>query len=195
MNAIILHGKPSKEEYYDLQAPSMSNAHWLPWLQAQLLKKDIAAATPEVPNSYSPEWDTWVTEVERFEIGPETILVGHSCGGGFWIRYLSERPNLQIKKLILVAPWIDPDGDETGSFFEFTMDKNLAERASRGIIIFNSDNDMGNILKTVAKIREEVEDVAYKEFHKYGHFTSKSIGTTEFPELLAECSDSMVGAA
>ena len=40
-NAIILHGGPSKKEYYDLNMPSMSNSHWLPWLQAQLLKKDI----------------------------------------------------------------------------------------------------------------------------------------------------------
>ena len=39
-NAVILHGQPSREEYYDPNAPSMSNAHWLPWLQAQLLKID-----------------------------------------------------------------------------------------------------------------------------------------------------------
>jgi uncharacterized protein len=43
-NAIILHGNPSKEEYYDPKMPSMSNAHWIPWLQAQLLTHEIAAA-------------------------------------------------------------------------------------------------------------------------------------------------------
>jgi len=38
-NAIILHGQSSKAEYYGEQFPSMSNAHWLPWLQGQLLMR------------------------------------------------------------------------------------------------------------------------------------------------------------
>lgn len=46
-----------------------------------MLKNNIWAATPEVPNAYKPEWDLWAKEVERFDITPETIIVGHSCGG------------------------------------------------------------------------------------------------------------------
>jgi hypothetical protein len=55
-NAIILHGGPSKEEYYDLKIPSMSNAYWIPWLQSQLLKANIPTATPEVPYSFDRNW-------------------------------------------------------------------------------------------------------------------------------------------
>lgn len=183
MNAIILHGQPSKKEYYDPSAPSMSNAHWLPWLQAQLLKQDIAAATPEVPNAYESDWQAWTREVERFEIGAETMLVGHSTGGGFWVRYLSEHPELRVGKVVLVAPWLDPDGDETNGFFDFEIDPALAERTA-GIMIFNSDNDMGNVHKSVATLREKVAGIKYSEFHKYGHFTLKDMKTTEFPELL-----------
>jgi hypothetical protein len=82
-NAIILHGGPDKDEYYRANEPSESNKHWIPWLQAQLLKKEIAAATPEIPRSYDRNWLTWHKEVERFDITPETILVGHSTGAGF----------------------------------------------------------------------------------------------------------------
>ncbi len=39
-NAIILHGQPSRGEYYNIEMPSMSNAHWIPWLQGQLLKHE-----------------------------------------------------------------------------------------------------------------------------------------------------------
>jgi hypothetical protein len=67
-NAIILHGGPSKEEYYDPGSPSMSNAHWIPWLQGQLLKHEIAANTPEVPHAFDRNWEVWKKEVERFEI-------------------------------------------------------------------------------------------------------------------------------
>jgi len=83
-NAILLHGTPSKEEYYSLEYPSASNAHWFPWLQKQLLIKDIPAVTIEMPSSYLPDYSLWQTEFERFDITPETILVGHSCGGGFF---------------------------------------------------------------------------------------------------------------
>src|SRR5579884_3172331 len=100
-NAIILHGKPSKEEYYDPKAPSMSNAHWLPWLQGQLLKRDISAATPEVPFAFDPKWNLWNHEFERFDITPETILVGHSTGAGFIIKYLSIHPEVKVGKVVL----------------------------------------------------------------------------------------------
>ncbi len=103
-NAILLHGKPGKEEYYDSNYPSSSNAHWFPWLQKELIKRDIAAATPEVPLAFDPQYDLWVKEVDRYKITTETILVGHSCGGGFWVRYLSEHPKVHAGKVVLVAP-------------------------------------------------------------------------------------------
>lgn len=186
-NAIILHGMPSRQEYYDSKMDSMSNAHWLPWLQAQLLKQDIIAATPEVPDAYAPEWTKWVREVERFEIGSDTILVGHSNGAGFWVKYLSLNKNLKVGKVILVAPWLDPDGDETPGFFNnFEIDPKLASRTD-GLTIFHSDNDQGNVQKSVAMLREAITDINYREFSNYGHFTIGSMKTREFPELLAEC--------
>jgi len=184
-NAIILHGKPTEGEYYDPANPSESNSHWLPWLQKQLLMKDIAAATPEVPLAFDPQWELWCKEVERFELTPETLLVGHSCGGGFWVRYLSEHPDLRVGKVVLVAPWLDPDMDETGDFFKFTIDRQLVERTD-GVVIFNAANDMGNVHKSVARLREEIDGLEYREFSKHGHFVYEIMGTEEFPELLTE---------
>lgn len=176
---------PSREEYYDPNVLSMSNLHWLPWLQSQLIKLDIQAHTPEMPHSYAPKWDVWTREIERYEIDEETALIGHSCGGGFWARYLSENKQLQVGRVILVAPWLDPDGDETDGFFNFPLDPKLADR-TKGVTIFNSDNDMGNVHKSVAFLREKLPGISYKEFHKYGHFTYNDMGSEEFPELLDE---------
>lgn len=107
-NAIILHGKPDKEEYYSETAPSPSNAHWLPWLQKQLIIRDIKADTPEVPYPYELDYATWAREFERFDVTPETVLVGHSCGGGFIVRWLCEHADVHVGKVVLVAPWTDP---------------------------------------------------------------------------------------
>jgi predicted alpha/beta hydrolase family esterase len=185
-NAIILHGGPDREEYYDPQAPSMSNAHWLPWLQGQLLKADIAAATPEVPYAFDRNWPTWNREVERFDITPETILIGHSTGAGFFVKYLSIHPALHVGKVILVAPWLDPDREHTVDFFDdFDIDPGLVARTA-GVTIFNSDDDMASIQKTVSILRSTVSDVEYREFHRYGHFCFEDMNTVEFPELLDE---------
>lgn len=183
-NAIILHGKPSKKEYYSPNQPALSNNHWFPWLQKELYRRDIKADTPEVPHSYNPRWELWAQEVERFEIGKNTVLVGHSCGAGFWIKYLSIHPEIKVGRVVLVAPWLDVDGDETKGFFKnYKMDPGLVRR-TKGITLFHSDNDMGNVHKSVALIRENIQEVQYREFHKYGHFTLKHMKTEEFPELL-----------
>lgn len=162
-NAIILHGGPSKKEYYDPKAPSMSNAHWIPWLQAQLLKHDIPTATPEVPLSFDRNWPVWKKEVERFDIGPETILIGHSTGAGFFVKYLSIHHELKVDKVILVAPWLDPDHTKTKNFFDdFEIDQNVSKRTA-GITMLYSNNDEESVLKTVNIIREKVADVVKKK--------------------------------
>lgn len=188
-NAIILHGRPDKDEYYDASVPSSSNYLWLPWLQKQLLIREVAAQTPEVPHAFKPRWEQWVKEVERFEIGPDTMLVGHSCGGGFWIRYLSEHPELRVGKVVLVAPWMNPDNDpkaDTADFFEFEMDFDLVSRTA-GLTIFYSDNDHKNgVQETVKILQESLSGSRYRGFHKYGHFCVEDGMTAEFPELLEE---------
>src|SRR3989304_5335346 len=109
-NAIILHGLPDKDEYYDPDFPAQSNAHWIPWLQKQLQRKDIFTQTPEMPLSFKPEYTVWRKELERYDIGPKTLLVGHSCGGAFLVLWLSEHKDVKVAKVVLVAPWINPDG-------------------------------------------------------------------------------------
>lgn len=182
-NAILLHGKPGRDEYYDVSVPSASNSHWFPWLQKQLLVNEIAAVTPEIPHAFSPQYDVWRREFERFDVGPNTSLVGHSCGGGFLVRWLSEHKDVEAKHVILVAPWLDPFRQDTTDFFEFEIDPNLAER-TKSLVIFDSDNDGESVHTSIAKIRENIKDVEYRGFHNYGHFTLGSMGTTEFPELL-----------
>jgi predicted alpha/beta hydrolase family esterase len=185
-NAVILHGRPDRTEYFDPAAPSMSNAHWLPWLQGQLLKADIDAATPEVPHSYDLNWKTWQREVERFDIGPQTILVGHSTGGGFLVKYLSIKKELSVGKVVLVAPWLDPFQEHVPDFFnDFEIAPDLVQRTA-GLTIFHSDNDQKGVQGSVDILREKLDRLKYREFHNHGHFCSEDLKTTEFPELLAE---------
>lgn len=186
-NAIILHGRPDKDEYYSSRYAAESNSHWIPWLQKELITHDIKADTPEVPHSYNPQWELWRKEVERFEITPETILVGHSCGSGFWIKYLSINKHLKVGKVVLVAPWLDPAGEtQEKSFFEFEIDPNIASRTDE-LIIYYAPDDHESVLKTVNRIRSETKNTAFREFPEgYKHFCEQHLGTKEFPELRDE---------
>ena len=182
-NAIILHGKPGKDEYYNPSTPSASNHHWIPWLQKQLLINEINAATPEIPHAFLPDYEIWKREFERYDISEETDLVGHSCGGGFLVRWLSEHKDVKVRNVVLVAPWIDPSKRLSTGFFEFNINPSLAKQAEN-FIIFDSDDDSEDVHISIKTIRESVDGATHKEFHSYGHFTRSSMGTSEFPELL-----------
>lgn len=186
-NAIILHGTCDKEEYYSLEYPSASNFHWLPWLVKQLLIKDIHAVTPEMPHGYMPNYTVWKREFERFDITSETILVGHSCGGGFLVRWLSENKDRRVGKVVLVAPWLDPNKTkgEDNDFFDFEMDIELVSR-TQGLTIFNSDDDMEAIHVSVKQIMATIPNINLVEFEGKGHFCLGDLGGEAFPELLEE---------
>lgn len=183
-NAILLHGKPGREEYYDSSKPSCSNYHWFPWLQKQLLINDVKADTPEVPFAFDPRYELWVEEVERFEMNSETMLVGHSCGGGFWVRYLSEHTDLRVGKIVLVAPSLGLDWDAK-SFFDFTIDPDISKR-TKSITILYSDNDKQGIEEAVRIFREKIPDIEFVKLKGFGHFTHRDMQGSEFPELLEE---------
>jgi len=188
-NAIILHGRPDREEYYGLEYPAQSNSHWIPWLQKRLQAKDIYAQTPEIPMSFRPDYQTWKKEFERYDIGPETILVGHSCGGGFLVRWLTENKDKKVGKVVLVAPWLNPEDNpasETGNFFHFDIDPEIASR-TKELVVFVSDDDKETIQKSVNIIKAKVKDLKVQEFSGKGHFTYGAMKTDEFPELLEEC--------
>jgi predicted alpha/beta hydrolase family esterase len=187
-NAVLLHGMPTKEEYFDPITLSESNSHWIPWLQKQLIINGVFAQTPEMPEPYKPNYEKWVRELERFDIGPQTLLVGHSAGAGFLLRWLSQQKDIKVGNLVLLAPFLGFGAKVPNDFFNFEVDENLADRTN-GTIIFNSDNDKSYIHRAVNQLRHKLKgaNAKYREFHGLGHFTYEDMGTEEFPELLEAC--------
>jgi len=145
--------------------------------------KEIKTNTPEVFRAFEMNWDSWVKEIEQFEITESTTLVGHSMGGGFWVRYLTEHPELFVDRLILVAPWVNINHEEDTSFFDFKVDVSLIER-TKEMIIFASDNDGDEVQASVRFLHDKFPNVSFRLFHGYGHFTQRSLPTNTFPELL-----------
>lgn len=178
-NAIILHGMPSEEEYFDERTKSPSNAHWLPWLQKKLLQFKVLTQTPEMPTPFLPEYDSWLNVFRSLEISENTILVGHSCGAGFLLKYITEN-NLNFRHLYLVAPYIDPFGEIGNNFFSGLFQNKVDDTK---ITIVHSLDDDSCIVESVNRIRKQCSGLRYVEFSNKGHFTENDLNCVEFPEL------------
>lgn len=174
---------PSKEEYLNPNdGPAQYNRHWLPWLQKQLILNGILAQVPELPEPYEPDYEKWRSLFEQFPIDENTILVGHSCGGGFLVRWLCEN-NVKVGKVALVAPWINPNSKlPKPGFFDFQIDKNLKEKTADLCIFISLDDDKEE-LDTAEMLKEKIAGLKVKKFTDKGHFTYSDMGTEVFPEL------------
>lgn len=180
-NAILVHGWNSKEEYFGEEFPSPSNSHWFPWLQKQLLIIEIQTQTPEMPLPYKPQYGLWKAGFENFKPENADILVGHSCGGGFLTRWLSESKTSH-ETVVLVAPWLDPYREETTDFFEFEIDTTLTSRIAN-FHLFVSSDDEESIANSLLTITTALPSIKVHHFENKGHFITETIGTI-FPELL-----------
>lgn len=102
------------------------------------------------------------------------------------LRWLSEHKNVKVGKVVLVAPWLDPNREDTTDFFEFEIDENLVSRTA-GIRIFESDNDdVSGVAQSVSLIKEKISGTEYSLLKSHGHFCLSDMNTVEFPELLEE---------
>ncbi|MFN8015065.1 MAG: alpha/beta hydrolase [Acidimicrobiia bacterium] len=192
-NVIILHGKPDKWELYDPNVPLPGDDHWYPWLHKQLAMNDIEACRPNVVRAFEADFETWKKEVSRFDINEQTVVVAHSCGGGFFLRWLSENRDVRLKKLVLVAPWLDPLNFMPENFgfdlFDFEPDSDLINRID--CLIFHSDDDMESIQKSLDEIKSYWPEINIRVFHQYGHFCKQNLSGGIFPELLDEILESI----
>jgi len=136
-----------------------------------------------MPEPWKPVYEKFKNKFEKYEVDEKTILVGHSCGCAFLVRWLSETKR-SIHKLILVAPWkINDEGDEyREKFYSYKIDKGIKNRIKR-IIMFTSDNEE-NDGKESLKIFHSYLGGEIINLKNHGHYTFNDMGTDEFPELL-----------
>lgn len=114
-----------------------------------------------------------------------TILIGHSRGCAFLVRWLGETKQ-KILKLILVAPWKIPDKDDQfrRAFYVYPIDEAIRTRV-KSIIMFTADDEEEDGKKSLQIFHQALggKVVALKG---HGHYTFNDMKTEEFPELVEE---------
>jgi uncharacterized protein len=156
---------------------------WQPTLRDVLIDShDIYyLAMPNKQNAKYLEWKIWFERHFEF-LREEVVLIGHSLGGYFLAKYLSEeRMPVKISALyLLAAPFENDDfGGEDGGDFAFDT-KNLRRLSEQtGIVyIIHSKDDPIVPYAHAHKYREALPKAKIITFENKGHFN-----LPEFPEF------------
>lgn len=151
--------------------------HWIPWMKAQLEERGYRVEVPLMPNPWTPDYAAFKTEFEKNTVGTEDILIGHSCGGTFLVRWLGDSKQ-KVSKLILVAPWkMSNVGDQLReAYYGFEIDHTIPERV-REIIMFTSDDEEEDGKKSV-EIFHAALGGKLISLSGHGHYTQEEMGTT-----------------
>src|SRR3989344_3962894 len=90
---IILHGCPPSA---DTVIPKHNR--WMNWVEEQLIEKGLNAVAPDMPTPWNPRYEVWKNSFKTYPVTKKSVLVGHSCGAAFLVRWLLET-NRTVKKL------------------------------------------------------------------------------------------------
>lgn len=141
------------------------------------------ALSPGMPNGGNARYEEWKIWFERMIpfLNDSAILIGHSLGGIFLAKYLSENifPK-SIRALILVAaPFDDSDSDE--SLGDFTLPPILEKIAAqvKNIYVLHSEDDPVVPFAQMRKYTAALPTAHTIIFKDKKHFNQET-----FPEML-----------
>jgi uncharacterized protein len=140
---------------------------------------------PEMPNWQNAkyrEWKIWFEKVLHVA-NARPMVVGHSLGGIFLVKYFAEeRVPRAVKGLFLVsAPCVTRR--ENPGFGDFAL-RRVPDKLRRwrdGITFYQSRDDDIVTFEHLEKYRAILPDARFRVFQRRGHFRQKS-----FPELVRD---------
>lgn len=185
MNVIIVHG-----------AYGYPEENWFSWLKNQLTEIGIHCQVPQLPTPQEQTLNNWINVFNNFcksLITAETILIGHSLGAAFILRWL-ERYEIELETVILVGAFTGTVGCENfdllnQSFFSEPFDWVKIKHCSRQFVCYHGDNDPYVTFNNFNNIANKLEAKRII-IHNAGHFNIQS-GYQMFPQLFQYIRDSI----
>jgi predicted alpha/beta hydrolase family esterase len=188
---IIIHGGDSfaaYEEFLDsLKNWEVSLESFLPkcdWksvLQSKL-GEEYEILSPRMPNKQNAKYEEWKIWFERMTpfIQDGVILIGHSLGGLFLAKYLSENNfSKKIEALFLIAA----PHSQTQDISSFALEADLQKVAEqcRNIHLYQSQDDAVVPENEAERYKKAWPEAQLHIFQDRGHFNQEN-----FPEIVEE---------
>lgn len=187
---LIIHGGTPFETYDEyitylksakLTLDKIMKEDWKDFLAEKVPEAQVIF--PQMPNSKNAryfEWKIWFEKIIEF-LENDVILIGHSLGGIFLAKYLSENNfPFYIKSLHLVAAPYDTEYVKA-SLVDFTLNSRVStiENKVDKIFLYQSKDDTEVSYHDVEKYKRDMPKAEVIMFENRGHFQEQ-----EFPELI-----------
>ena len=188
---LIIHGGSTFDSYEEylkyiesktITLESITRTDWKDKLALNLSDFDILY--PKMPNSKNaryPEWKLWFEKILPL-LSKEVVIVGHSLGGIFLAKYLTEDNDLSRKFLslhLVAAPYDTEVIKDSLADFELKNTVEKLELYSDNIFIYQSKDDTTVAFENAKKYKRDLPNAELVVFEDRGHFTQ-----LEFPELI-----------
>lgn len=152
---------------------------------SQNLGDGFEIVAPKMPNKLNAKYLEWKIWFEKLipHMRDGLVLIGHSLGGIFLAKYLSENklPKKIIATLLVAAPHDDKDSDYSLADFQLPESLNLFSTQSEKIFLYHSNDDMVVPFANLQKFHKELPGSNTVIFTDRGHFNQES-----FPELIEQ---------
>jgi len=152
------------------------------------LAKDLGEAydviAPRMPNPQNARYAEWKIFFEKFIplLNEDVILIGHSLGGIFLAKYLSEEkyPKSIKATLLVAAPYNAPDDHP---YVDFNILTNLSGLQKQGgkVILYHSKDDEVVPFSNFERYQRELSTATARVFIDRQHFNQKV-----FPEIIED---------
>lgn len=189
---VVIHGGdtfPNYESYLnflkdfdiDLERYKSEKKDWKPTLGQKLggEYEVFLLAMPNKTNAVYSEWRLWFEKVLE-KLGKDVVLVGHSLGASFLIKYLSENKiNKNIKSVHLVSGVFDKDTDGL-ELCSFSLPE-VFDLQTQNVFLYHSEDDPVVPFSSLENIANKVPGSVKRVFKDRRHMNME-----DFPELVQD---------
>ena len=191
---VVIHGGDTFETYekyldflrsFEIDSLDyFTHKNWKSILQEKL-GDDFEVIRPQMPNKINAkylEWRIWFEKLVPL-LNPEVILVGHSMGGIFLAKYLSENnfPKKILGTFLVSAPYDAETFEYTLVDFVLPADLKKFEEQGGKIYLYHSTDDDVVPFDNLEKYKKQLPSATARVFEDRGHFNQE-----DFPELVQD---------
>lgn len=178
-----------REEYLESLKTKEADISWfladLDWKDTlyKVLGPEYQVFFPTMPNAKCARYEEWEVWFERMipYLQDGVICIGHSLGGIFLAKYLSEHIlPVAVRAVILVAaPFHGPESAEPYGGFALGAHLSKIMQQSKEVHLFHSEDDSTVPCKDVYAYARVLPEAKLHVLDGRGHFTGEN-----FPELI-----------
>ncbi len=159
------------------------HSDWKARLQ-ETLGTEYDVLAPRMPNASDAQYAEWALLFKKILplLDDNLILVGHSLGASFLVRYLSEEQvSKRIRATFIVAGAYSTDMEDMTSEFAAPSSLALFEQQSGHVFLYHSKDDPVVPFSELQKYQAALPNATARVFEDRQHFNQET-----FPELIAD---------